>query len=59
VTWEEAYFNSIRPHKGLRVEIPDDFQLKWTPQTPSMAVNLTDHIWTVKELLLNVSLPSA
>jgi hypothetical protein len=58
VTWEDAYYNWIRPHKSLRVEIPDDPRRKWTLRTPAMAANLTDHIWTVKELLFTVPLPS-
>jgi len=41
----------------LRVEISDDPQRKWTLRTPGMAASLTDHIWTVKELLLTVPLP--
>ena len=24
ITWEDAYYNWVRPHKGLRVEIQDD-----------------------------------
>lgn len=59
VTWEDAYYNWVRPHKSLRLEIHDDPQRKWTPRTPGMAANLTDHIWTVKELLFTVPLPSA
>jgi hypothetical protein len=59
VTWEDAYYNWIRPHKSLRVEIPDDPMRKWMPRTPAMAAHLTDHIWTVKELLFTVPLPRA
>jgi hypothetical protein len=32
---------------------------KWSPRTPAMAAKLTDHIWTVKELLMTVPLPTA
>ncbi|MGB9880736.1 MAG: IS1 family transposase [Anaerolineae bacterium] len=59
VTWEDAYYNWVRPHKSLRSETQDDPQRKWTPRTPGMAANLTDHIWSVKELLFTVPLPSA
>lgn len=58
-TWEDAYYNWIRPHKSLRAEAADDPQRKWTPRTPGMAASLTDHIWTVKELLINVPVPNA
>jgi hypothetical protein len=49
VTWEDAYYNWVRPHKTLRVEIQDDPTRKWRLRTPAMAAGLTDHIWTVKE----------
>jgi len=54
---EDAYYNWIHPHKSLRLEIKNDPQRKWLPQTPGMAAGLTDHIWTVKELLLVVPVP--
>jgi hypothetical protein len=55
--WEDAYYNWIRPHKSLRMEVHDQPCQKWSPRTPGMVANLTDHIWTVKELLLSVPLP--
>jgi len=57
-TWEDAYYNWVRPHKGLRVKLQDDPTRKWLLRTPAMAAGLTDHIWTVKELLFSVPLPS-
>jgi hypothetical protein len=57
VTWEDAYYNWIRPHKSLRVEIRDDPRRNWAHRTPGMAASLTDHIWTVKELLTTLPLP--
>ena len=59
VIWEDAYYNWIRPHKSLRLETHNHLQQKWTLRTPGMAANLTDHIWTVKELLYTVPLPRA
>jgi hypothetical protein len=58
-TWEDAYYNWVRPHKGLRAQVQDDPTQKWLPRTPAMAAGLTDHVWTAKELLLTVPLPSA
>jgi hypothetical protein len=55
--WEDAYYNLIRPHKSLRLPIADAWPQKWQPQTPAMAARLTDHIWTVKELLTTLPLP--
>lgn len=48
--WEDAYYNLVRPHKSLRVEVFSDPSRHWLPRTPAMAANLTDHIWCVKEL---------
>ena len=59
ITWEDAYYNWVRPHKSLRIEAQDDPNRKWLPHTPAMAAGLTDHIWTVKELLFTVPLPGA
>jgi hypothetical protein len=42
----------------LRLELKDDPDRKWSPQTPGMAAGLTDNIWTVKELLHMVPVPN-
>jgi len=34
-------------------------QKRWQRQTPAMAAKLTDHIWSIKELLLTVVPPSS
>jgi len=39
------------------VEIHGDPKRRWQPRTPAMAAGLTDHIWTVKELLKTVVPP--
>ena len=46
------------PGSTLRVEgeAPSAY-LRWQPRTPAMAARLTDHIWTVKELLTVVLVP--
>jgi hypothetical protein len=57
--WEDCYYNLVRPHKSLRVAVQDSSPRKWSARTPAMAATLTDHIWTVKELLTTIPLPSA
>jgi hypothetical protein len=57
VTWEDAYYNLVRPHKSLRVQAREETNIKWLPRTPAMVAKRTDHIWTVKELLMTVVLP--
>lgn len=56
--WEDLVYNFARPVKTLRVEIFNNPRHRWLPRTPAMAATLTDHIWTVKELLTALPVPS-
>jgi hypothetical protein len=55
-TWEDSYYNLARLHKSLRMRVQDVPERKWYPRTLAMAAHLTDHVWTVKELLTTVPL---
>lgn len=57
--WEDNYYNLVRPHKSLRLPVADVSGRRWRPRTPAMAAGLTDHIWTVKELLTTLPVPKA
>jgi IS1 family transposase len=46
----QAWYNLIKPHKSLRLKIESEDK-KWFKRTPAMAEGITDHIWTLKELL--------
>jgi len=46
-----AYYHLVKPHKGLRIEANQDNGKKWQERTPFYSAGLTDHIWTIKELL--------
>jgi hypothetical protein len=51
-TLEDALYNYTRPLKTLRREWETSSTCtRWQQRTPAMAAQLTDHIWTVKELL--------
>ena len=56
--WEDAVYNWVRPLKTLRLEAHDAPGQRWRPRTPAIAAGVTDHIWTVKELLTTVVLPN-
>ncbi len=58
VAWEDLVYNFARPVKSLRVRLFTDPKRKWRQRSPAMAAGLTDHIWTVKELLKTVAAPS-
>ena len=55
-TWEDNYYNLVRPHKSLHLRVDNVPGRKWKPRTPAMAARLTDHVWTVKELLTSIPL---
>ncbi len=56
--WEDWVYNLTRPVKTLSVEVAAE-ERRWQPRSPAMAAGLTDHLWTVKELLLTVVAPQA
>ncbi len=55
--WEDTYYTLIRPHKSVRRLVLKARPQKWLPQTPAMTARLTDHHWTVKELLTTLPVP--
>ncbi len=53
------YYNFCLPHASLRVPLPQPLPThgtgsakQWWPSTPAMAAGLTDHVWTLREVLL-------
>jgi hypothetical protein len=56
--WGDWVYNLTRPVKTLQLEV-NDGQRRWQPRSPAVAAGLTDHIWTVKELLMTVVAPNA
>lgn len=53
MTVYQSYFTFVRPHRGLKVCIPDKENAlrKWQHRTPAIAAGLTEHIWSFKELM--------
>ncbi|MDD4496781.1 MAG: hypothetical protein PHV51_01305 [Methanosarcinaceae archaeon] len=45
----QAWYNFVKPHDSLKIEVNSE-SLRWEHRTPSMAEELTDHIWTLEEL---------
>ncbi|MCG7849197.1 MAG: transposase, partial [ANME-2 cluster archaeon] len=46
----QAWYNFVKPHKSLRLKV-NCGNKRWLQRTPAVAQKLTDHIWTLKELL--------
>jgi IS1 family transposase len=54
-----GYYNFCLPHGSLRQPLPQPVPTngtgsakQWRPYTPAMAAGLTDHVWSLKEVLL-------
>lgn len=43
-------YNFCTPHKSLRQEQPEGPR-RWRERTPAMAAGITEHVWTVQQLL--------
>lgn len=56
-TWEDVLYNLARTAKTLREEVQGEPSRRWRHRPPAMAAGLSDHRWTVKELLTTVVLP--
>jgi hypothetical protein len=55
----QVYHNFVLPYSSLRQPLPvpeatngSGSAKVWRPCTPAMAAGLTDHVWTLKEVLL-------
>jgi IS1 family transposase len=55
----QVYYNFCLPHASLRQPLPQPEPTngtgsakQWRPWTPAMAAGLTDHVWTLREVLL-------
>lgn len=57
--WEDLVYNLARPLKSLRLPETVHPQRRWQQRTPAMAANLTNHIWSIRELLFTVPLPDS
>ena len=54
-----VYYNFVLPHASLRQPLPQPVPTngtgsakRWQPRTPAMAAGLTEHVWTLREVLL-------
>jgi hypothetical protein len=46
----QAWYNFVKPHHSLRLEV-NMVRKKRMQRTPAMAEGITDHVWSLKELL--------
>jgi hypothetical protein len=55
--WEDVVYNFAHSVKTLRCEINIEGK-RWLQASPAMAAGLTDHIWSIRELLMRVPVPT-
>ncbi len=55
--WEDVVYNFTRTVKTLRRPATDG-QRRWVPQSPAMKAGLTDHLWSLRELLTRIPVPT-
>lgn len=50
-----AYYHFVRPHLSLREKVDqsqgNNANRKWQKRTPAMSARITDHVWSLRELL--------
>jgi hypothetical protein len=47
-----AYYHFVRPHLSSQEQIPAKKQFcRWRKRTPAMAAKITNHVWSLPELL--------
>ncbi|MDO9209618.1 MAG: IS1 family transposase [Deltaproteobacteria bacterium] len=47
----DAHDNFVKPHGSLRCKASSDGNRVWAKRTPAMAAGISDHVWTLDELL--------
>jgi hypothetical protein len=59
LTLFQVYYNFVLPHASLRQALAEPMATNgsgsakvWQPRTPAMAVGLTDHRWSLREVLM-------
>jgi len=56
-SWKDVIYNLTRSIKTLRIEVNNSGQ-RWLRCSPAMAAQLTDHIWSIREVLTLVPTPT-
>ena len=52
IDFDDALHNFVREHSSLKERLPEpDGRRKWYKRTPAMVAGLTDHLWSIYELV--------
>ncbi|NJL57625.1 hypothetical protein HC928_22715 [bacterium] len=56
--WEDIVYNLTRSVKTLRVEVMPQTKRRWIHRSPAMAAGITDRIWSIREVLITIPVPT-
>jgi hypothetical protein len=56
--WEDVVYNLTRPVKTLRLAVLPPSERRWIHRSPAMAAGITDHMWSIRELLMTIPVPT-
>ncbi len=56
--WEDVVYNLTRSVKTLRLEVMPQTKRRWIQRSPAMAAGITDHIWSIRQVLMAVPVPT-
>ena len=56
--WEDAVYNLTRSVKTLRLDQSECTDYRWIHRSPAMAAGLTNHIWSIRQVLMTVPVPT-
>lgn len=56
--WEDVVYNLTRPVKTLRLEVLSPMDRRWIQRSPAMTAAITDHLWSIREVLMTISVPT-
>ena len=56
--WEDVIYNLTRSVKTLRLEVMPQTKRRWIHRSPAMAAGITDHIWSIQQVLRAIPLPT-
>ena len=56
--WEDIVYNLTRSVKTLRVEVMPQTLRRWIHRSPAMVAGITDHIWSIRQVLRAIPVPT-
>jgi len=56
--WEDVVYNLVRPVKTLRLKAVPQTDGQWQHRSPAMTAGITDRLWSIRDVLMTVPVPT-